>query len=66
MRVDSTFISSQEGAARKDVARAFGGVFQGKWKSIATPIQTLNPKYMRPWSVVALFCTTWEFWILSC
>jgi hypothetical protein len=42
---ESTFTSWQEGA-RKDVERAFG-VFQGtKWKSVATPIQTIDPKYI--------------------
>jgi hypothetical protein len=41
---ESTFTSWQEGA-RKDVERAFG-VFQAKWKSVATPIQTIDPKYI--------------------
>jgi hypothetical protein len=41
---ECAFTSWQEGA-RKDVERAFG-VLQGKWKSVATPIQTVDPKYI--------------------
>ena len=39
---ESRFSTWQEGA-RKDVERAFG-VFQGKWKAVASPIHTMDPK----------------------